>query len=486
MITPTKQQVDFWGGLSDLSLKQKGSIQLDAVAGSGKTCTLIEGLKYCPPNSIVFAFTKNIAAELQSKIKGPYSAYTFHSYFRSILFSAFGNIKIDNWKCSNLSKKIERGIGSDCAVVAQICGLAKNSGLGIIEELTNESLVELINHHEIESNNKFNKKSTEELASIALKVMELSANDGSCIDFDDMLYMSLKGLKEGWLTINKIPMALVDEYQDVNPVQAELLSYISDRIVGSGDPMQAIYAFRGAGSNSMSELKKKFNAKEYGLTVSWRCPLKHIRLAKKFNSTIEASVTAIEGLMKTIDVSEVANEIKNDSLVICRNNAPLVRVALSLIDKNIPFSMSGKFPAEILKLAKSAKSDNVPGFADKAARWLEQRKADLEAKAMHWKIEREVDKYDSLMLILNKAVTTEDVFDAIEALTMNESGVKLYTIHGSKGLEAEHVIHLRPDLLPSRLATSKEAMQQESNLQYVASTRSKHTMIFAIEESNNG
>ena len=55
----------------------------------------------------------------------------------------------------------------------------------------------------------------------------------------------------------------VDEYQDTDPAQVELLKLLAagaDELVLVGDPDQAIYAFRGAEQNAMSEIDNHFGS----------------------------------------------------------------------------------------------------------------------------------------------------------------------------------------------------------------------------------
>jgi superfamily I DNA/RNA helicase len=59
--------------------------------------------------------------------------------------------------------------------------------------------------------------------------------------------------------------------------------------------------------------------------------------------------------------------------------------------------------------------------------------------------------------------------------------VTLSSIHRAKGLEADNVVILEPELLAAR-ARDPEAFQQEKNLLYVALTRAKNHLAFASGE----
>ena len=63
-----------------------------------------------------------------------------------------------------------------------------------------------------------------------------------------------------------------------------------------------------------------------------------------------------------------------------------------------------------------------------------------------------------------------------------EGGVALSTIHKAKGLEANNVFILRPDLMPSQWAAKDWELIQEDNMQYVAITRAKYGLTFLPRE----
>jgi superfamily I DNA/RNA helicase len=60
----------------------------------------------------------------------------------------------------------------------------------------------------------------------------------------------------------------------------------------------------------------------------------------------------------------------------------------------------------------------------------------------------------------------------------DKSAVTLSTVHKAKGLEADNVYILRPELMPHPMAKTPEAIAQESNIEYVAVTRTKNKLVF--------
>ena len=98
------------------------------------------------------------------------------------------------------------------------------------------------------------------------------------LDFDELLFLGVR-LLEGFADVReglrqRYAHVLVDEYQDVDPVQQQLLQFLAgDRhrlwTVGDGD--QAIYAFRGAESEHLLRFEQHFlNGRVVTLDQSYR------------------------------------------------------------------------------------------------------------------------------------------------------------------------------------------------------------------------
>ncbi len=82
------------------------------------------------------------------------------------------------------------------------------------------------------------------------------------LDYNDLEHKALALLRNGEIateTREKYRYVFVDEYQDVNPVQEELLSLVgSDNVFLVGDVKQSIYGFRGSKSKFFVEKQRKF------------------------------------------------------------------------------------------------------------------------------------------------------------------------------------------------------------------------------------
>lgn len=98
------------------------------------------------------------------------------------------------------------------------------------------------------------------------------------LDFDELLFLGVR-LLEGYADVRErlqqqYAHMLVDEYQDVDPVQQQLLGFLAgdrNRLWAVGDGDQAIYAFRGAESEHLLRFEQHFpNGRVITLEQSYR------------------------------------------------------------------------------------------------------------------------------------------------------------------------------------------------------------------------
>lgn len=97
------------------------------------------------------------------------------------------------------------------------------------------------------------------------------------IDFDDMLYECKMLLQENkaartyWQ--KRFSHILIDEFQDINPVQYETVKLLSSKpynLFAVGDDDQAIYGFRGSQPECLRRFTVDFQAKQFLLDTNYR------------------------------------------------------------------------------------------------------------------------------------------------------------------------------------------------------------------------
>lgn len=87
------------------------NILINAVAGSGKTTTLLQLLEYCQYKTLFLAFNKSIQEEIQQKIDNRNlkqgKALTMHSLGLSAIRSSYKKVHINNGKNFEIIKKLQ-------------------------------------------------------------------------------------------------------------------------------------------------------------------------------------------------------------------------------------------------------------------------------------------------------------------------------------------------------------------------------------------
>lgn len=277
-MTPSPEQSSIYEWAQSAS----GNALIVASAGSGKTTTIVATAQLISPygNNKFFAFNKNIATELESRLPAHCSASTFHSAGVAALRRHFGKTpRIDGSKLRTLSRKAfsKKELDTYGGALPRLVSFAKNAGIGALVSDTLLEYLELIRWFNLSHDGDDN-----ELARLAQRLLEISNNEVGVIDFDDMLYLPL--LRK--TVFDKCSWIFVDEAQDTNNVQRALLRNMcgtATRLVAVGDPSQAIYGFRGASSDAMTLLRNEFAMTVLPLSISYRCSIAVVKEAQLYD-----------------------------------------------------------------------------------------------------------------------------------------------------------------------------------------------------------
>lgn len=469
-----------------------GCALVEAVAGSGKTTTIVEALKMIPAaDKVLFlAFNKSIAAELKTRVPPHVDAMTLNALGHRAWTKFAGRLcQLDSNKTRGIidtalaeDEKPNRAAITRLVAVAKSCGLVPNTAKDAagLRADTLDEWSDLIDHFEIE----VEEKDKLTVIESARRVLKLSLSRHDLIDFDDQLYMTV---------VFNAPLArydwvFVDEAQDLSPIQHALLRKAlkpGGRLVAVGDSKQAIYGFRGADSNSMDVLRQEFNCVRLPLSISYRCPRNVVDYAKHIVPHIEASDTAPDGtVMSMPQYSET--DFAPDDMIICRNTRPIISLAYKLIARMVPVKVLGREIGQglisLIERLRPQGIDGEKGLVVKLDRWTAKEIERCMARGQEQKAEAAMDKADTIRTFIEftQPETVAQLTAAIHSLFTDDGrpATTLSTIHRAKGLEAPRVFVLDPDLMPSRYARQEWQMEQEKNLMYVAYTRAKGQLIF--------
>lgn len=478
--TPSKYQQ----AIFDFVAHGEGNAIIRAVAGSGKTTTIVQALKLTRHTACFLAFNKSIADELKKRVPNHVQARTFHSLcFRPVLNA----VKARDVNPNKLDQIIKLALpmaeaAMYRAFVKRLVGLAKSVGLGCLHEASESNFYALVENHDLTL--EAEKATVEKGIQWAMHVLELS-NDSDEVDFDDLLYFAvLKGIQ-----LPTFYWVFVDEAQDTNSIQRAILRKImmpGGRLVAVGDPAQAIYGFRGADSTALDLLAEDFEpCISLPLSVSYRCPLAVVRKAKGYVSQIEPADGAPEGLVQELGVKWKLSDFGQHDIIVCRNTKPLLELGYRLLKAQIPLRILGRDIGEgLISLIRKCteNDDDVETMLAHVQQWAERESQKAIAKGNEAKAESIFDKSEAVHMLTdalpegNRKVS--DLIAIIQQLfTDQNSRVTLATIHKAKGLEADTVWWLAPSLCPSKWARKPWQKVQETNLMYVATTRAKQRLV---------
>lgn len=459
------------------------NIVVEAGAGTGKTTTIVEGNHLLPSSTLFLAFNKSIADELSRRMPRR-TCKTFHAVGLANLSSRIGRLPVDSYKYQNLAKS--NGLSKqDAAYVDDIITQFQLQIDGIFlpcQEWTNEWFEEVAGHDELVLLDVDGK--TLELADAiqwARYLLVKECENPTGFTFNDMLWMlGYFAHHKRWF-LKDYDCIVIDELQDVSPIRMHLISLFAKRFIGVGDRRQSIYAFAGAMNGAMQQFEENFKCEVLPLSVTWRCDKAIIAESEKVvGPFLKPRPDAGEGSVTTAYIDSLyRSNIDNNSMIVCRTNAPLLTVALRLLSNGKPFQLMSDYPDRLAKVAKKvgAGISGISAFKTAITEYYDQKMETIKSKGL---LARLIDECDSIKVIADTCDSPDDVPARFKELMNSKIGPKLCTGHKSKGLEANHVFFLRPDLCPAPWVdpADEEAYTQELNLKYVMITRAKHTLTY--------
>ncbi len=513
---------------------------IKARAGTGKTTTLVEGLKVLKggeqdvaitpstqqariwhaltvdstykPMSIHFcAFNKSIATELQERVPVGCNASTMHSLGFTALKQATGRKKrVTTYKTQNLIEKI---VGRDIKeirkenfalimAVQQLVSLCKMNLVGYdgyqqgeTLEIEPEQLEQIANHYGIEMGGDI-----EKIFALVPKVLQASLEEVMEVDYDDMIWLPV--ILD--LPVYQNDLLLVDEAQDLNRCQQVLAMKAGRRLILCGDPQQAIYGFAGADTESMNRMQKELEDSERGcevfdLTVTRRCGKKIVEEVTSIVPDFEAHESAPEGEILNVSVDTLHPqdgkveqgkqcEPMDGDMILCRVNAPLVSQCFKFLRKGKKANIQGRDIGQgLIRLLKKFDAVNVTDLVGKIDDWyhLESEKESKKKNSSEAKLINLQDKRDCLNAFCENECNIDDIIRRIETIFSDKGndGILLSSIHRAKGLEATTVFILliKGATMPHPMASTEWQVEQEHNLIYVAKTRAMQKLVYVTD-----
>jgi DNA helicase-2/ATP-dependent DNA helicase PcrA len=456
---------------------------VNAVAGSGKTTTLVKSAGLIRGGGLFCAFNKHIAESLASKLSGTgMVAKTIHALGYGVVGQNLRKPRINDGKYTKIVNDYVRDHRKEFAEDGQarqnIRKLVNFARL-TLTPLEPTALEQMADRYNLE----FADNYPEPVKQILWTGDQLAESSGE-IDFTDMLWIPHRMN----LSPRTSPWVLVDECQDLNAAQLDLVRKLratGGRMMFVGDRRQAIMAFAGADSKSYDIIRDTLGAKEMPLSTCYRCPTSHIALAKALVPQIEAAPGAIEGEVIRENEENLPQLVQEGDLILCRRNAPLIKHCLRLIQQRRPARIRGRdVGKELADLIRSI-GDNGKDFRkfpEGVDLWHQKQFESLTSRdAPESAFELIDDKTEALHACYTgfPCNSAHELAAEIEKIFSDAGGASIWlsSVHRAKGLEENRVFILQYGTLgqfgPKQ---SPDEYQQELNLKYVALTRARHTL----------
>ena len=489
-MTLTQEQID-------IIHTEEESFKINAVAGSGKTTTLLE---YAQKNKhlriLYLAYNKSLQTSLSQKL-GSYDLS--HMKISTIHSLAYKGINASQYNlCGDLKNHVlehticeyERKINasSNYYPIAEYLALIKD----LVNFYCNSSIIALdevlIKAYKSQSGlglKIIDLLSKDENRSLAHLRYILSSMKNKRIEATHDFYLKMFYLNKSVSTNLPYDLILVDEAQDISDVMIKIVENQNARRVYIGDSFQQIYSFRYA-TNALD----KIDLPSFKLSKSFRFSNEYAsNLEDNLNSLYKKCgnrLLSIKGTDETTKIGEKHLDSNKQICVIARTTFGLIQKIVHYIhdDKKIFFEggyggYSFMNPAVYsIFYLKQKKHDKITLAEIKEFESI----AELEEFAKETKnqdylnIIKFINAYGDNIFEINKKIKTRLV-------TSKESADIIFTTaHKSKGLEYEQIVLASDFISKKEIVNEKSKMSdmqksEELNIYYVAATRAQKVAV---------
>ncbi|WP_166874195.1 ATP-dependent helicase [Salinibacterium sp. ZJ450] len=511
-----------------------GPVCMLAGAGTGKTRAITHRIAYgvatgvySPKRVMALTFTSRAAGELRGRLRGlgaaGVSARTFHSaalsqlsyFWPQVIGGTLPRI-LDNkarllaHAADGLKLKLDTATLRDAAAEIEWRKVSRITMAGYEKALATRTLPQAL---------------TPETAIDLQLAYEKLKDERRQIDFEDVL-LATAGMIESEPRVaeevrEQYRFFVVDEFQDVSPLQYELLQlWLGDRtdLCVVGDASQTIYSFAGASSDYLLGFPGRYqDATVVRLEQNYRSAPPIVDTANRLMRGRPGSLELVpsQARTKTADVAvrdhpndmaearavaqsiaaQIAGGIPPESIaVLYRINVQAAAMETALSDVGVSYRLHGGTRFFDLPEVKRALME-LRGYAVSGAVGPLFKSVSDVLRSQGWTQSAPEnrgatrDKWESLNAIMTLAdaaapgtslsAFVDDLFERQSSQhepTM--SAVTLATMHSAKGLEWDsvYVIGVAEGLLPISFAKNFDSIDEERRLLYVGITRARRTL----------
>jgi len=358
---PTKEQEKIFHFIKN----RKENLLIGALAGCGKTTTVVEGSKLLPKDSkkIYLAFNKHIQMELKQRLPDDVFCYTFHGLGMQAIKNVYGDsIKFDEFKVDdivnkkskkwNLSSELhnKEDIGIYLGRIKKFVNLCR-----LTITLDKKYLPHLSTKYDIELDEPRDHKRV-------FSVLEEILNDRKTFDFTDMVFLPAIDNK---IWMYQYDNVMVDEIQDLNRAQQYILKKIlkkdriskktTGRLIAVGDvnqcqPKGSKILMHDGSEKNIEDIKKgdfvvSYNRKEKGRFVG--------RYKNKMSDWLKERAPMVEEVSKRKIYENLIKISSNNKISsYTENHKTMVRFKKESLNKHILYLMKkdDKYRIGIVKL----------------------------------------------------------------------------------------------------------------------------------------
>lgn len=338
---------------------------------TGRTCSLIrQGI---PPSSIlVVTFTKAAAGEMKERFLHSMNLHTsqvtfgtFHGIFYGILRHTY-RLSGQNILSEEMKMKLLRDL-------VESHHFETEDETELLQNLARE--ISTVKDGRIDLAHYYSACMPEETFRSIFQSYQGWMNKNRKLDFDDIMVWTYqlfcRRLDILKLWQEKFRYLLIDEFQDINPIQYDIIRMLAkprDNLFIVGDDDQSIYRFRGANPELMLNFPKDYpNAEQILLDVNYRSTGEIVRRAgmviqeneNRFQKKIRAQREDGEKVEIHVfenEQEEIAHMIESireywkagheyrETAILFRTNTGCRRTVEELISCNIPFQIRDGLP----------------------------------------------------------------------------------------------------------------------------------------------
>ena len=340
--TPTQEQQD----IVDAMVNTNDNLIVNSLAGAAKTSTLVLLSKAMKENSaLCLAFNKSIATEMAERLDSRCTAATLNALgHRTLAATLNKRLKLSNGKVYFLLKNYVAGLYDNASTkgmgftdILKVIEYGKSHGF-VPDSIPNTT--SLLTEEELFEECDIILTAEQQRIVVDVSRMSYEQALSGLIDFNDQILVPTT-LNDASFT--RYPVVLIDEAQDLSNLNHEMLAQIvgDNRLIAVGDANQAIYAFRGAYVDSMDKLQERFNMRSLPLTITFRCAQAIVENAHWKTPDMKWRDGAPMGEVTEFKAWSV-DDIPDDSAIICRNNAPLIKVFYQLLGSGVKAEIKNK------------------------------------------------------------------------------------------------------------------------------------------------